>query len=60
MGAPPTRREKPWERGWPACGLCVNKIADATLEIENPIETAVSRGASLVELKRLRFPESGK
>ena len=35
-----------------ACGLCVNKMADATLssedeEIENPIETAVSRGALL-------------
>ena len=37
-----------------ACGLCVNKMADATLssedeEIENPFETAVSRGASLVQ-----------
>ena len=39
---------------WVACGLCVNKMTDAMLssedeEIENPIETAVSRGASLVE-----------
>ena len=37
-----------------ACGLCVNGTADTTLssedeEIENPIETAVRRGASLVE-----------
>ena len=32
-----------------ACGLCVNKMADAKLEIENPIETAVSMGASIVE-----------
>ena len=37
-----------------ACGLCVNKMADATLssedeEIKYPTETAVSRGASLVE-----------
>ena len=37
-----------------ACGLCVNKMANATLssedeEIENPIETAVNRGALLVE-----------
>ena len=37
-----------------ACGLCVNKMADATLssedeEIENPFETAVSRRASLVQ-----------
>ena len=35
-----------------ACGLCVNELADATLssedeEIENPIETAGSRGALL-------------
>ena len=49
----PTRREKPWERGW-GSGLCVSKIAEATLfskdeEIVNPNETAVSRGASLVE-----------
>ena len=35
-----------------ACGLCVNKMTDATLssedeEIENSIETAASRGALL-------------
>ena len=49
---PSTRREKPWERGWGSCGLCVDELADATLssedeEIENPIETAGSRGALL-------------
>ena len=41
-----------------ACGLCVNKMADAKLEIENPIETAVSRGTSLVEPEKAQFPES--
>ena len=40
-----------------ACGLYVNEMADATLssedeEIENPIETAVRRGVSLVEPER--------
>ena len=45
--------KKPWERGW-GSGLCVSKMADATLsfqdeEIVNPIETAVSREASLAE-----------
>ena len=40
------------------CGLCVNKMADAKLEIKNPIETAVSRGASLVELEKVSIPES--
>ena len=37
-----------------AWGLCVNKMADASLssedeEIENPIQTAFSKEASLVE-----------
>ena len=54
-GGRPTREVKsPGNEVEVACGLCVNKMADATLssedeEIENPIETAVSRGASLLE-----------
>ena len=65
-GAFPTRREKRWERGWGiACGLCVNKMTDATLssedeEIENPIETAVSRGASLVEREKASISQKRK
>ena len=52
----PSRRGAPHEKGKAqggvACGLRVYKMADATLssedqEIENPIETAVSRGALL-------------
>ena len=43
-----------------ACGLCVNIMADAKLssedeEIENPIETAVSRGALLHLPSNSRF-----
>ena len=50
---------------WVACGLCVNKMADATLssedeEIENPIETAVSRGASLVEPEKASISRKRK
>ena len=48
-----------------ACGLCVNKMTDATLssedeEIENPIETAVSRGASLVEREKASISRKRK
>ena len=48
-----------------ACGLCVNKMADATLssedeEIEDPIETAVSRGASLVEPEKASISRKRK
>ena len=48
-----------------ACGLCVNKMADAALssedeEIENPIETAVSRGASLEEPEKASISRKGK
>ena len=48
-----------------ACVLCVNKMADATLssedeEIENPIETAVSRGASLVEPEKASISQKRK
>ena len=54
-GAPPQEGKSPGNEvgvAWGAWGLYVNKMADATLsskdeEIENPIETAVSRGASL-------------
>ena len=52
-GGHPSRQGKsPGNEVGVACGLCVNKMADATLssedeEIENPIETAVSRGALL-------------
>ena len=64
-GAPPREGKSPGNEVGVACGMCVNKMADATLssedeEIENPIETAVSRGASLWSMKRLRFPESGQ
>ena len=48
-----------------ACGLCVNKMADPALssedeEIENPIETAVSRGASLEEPEKASISPKGK
>ena len=51
-GRPPRAEKSPGNEVGVACGLYVNKMADATLssedeEIENPIETAVSRGASL-------------
>ena len=51
-GRPPREGKSPGKEVGVACGLCVNKMADATLpsedeEIENPIETAVSRGALL-------------
>ena len=51
-GRPPREGKSPGNEVGVACGLCVNKMADATLssedeEIENPIETAVSRGALL-------------
>ena len=51
-GHPPREGKSPGNEVGVACGLCVNKMADATLssedeEIENPIETAVSRGALL-------------
>ena len=54
MGAPHEKEKNPGNEVGVACGLCVNKMADATLssedeEIENSIETAVSRGASLEE-----------
>ena len=57
-------QEKPWERGW-GSGLCVSKMADATLsfedeEIVNPIETAVSRGASLVEPEKASISRKQK
>ena len=46
-------------------GLCVNKMADAALssedeEIENPIETAVSSGASLEEPEKASISRKGK
>ena len=49
---PPREGKSPGNEVGVACGLCVNKMADATLssedeEIENPFETAVSRGALL-------------
>ena len=64
-GVPATRREKPWERGWGSLWTNVNKMADATLssedeEIENPIETAVSRGASLVEREKASISRKRK
>ena len=48
-----------------AYGLCVNTTANVTLsseddEIENLIETAVSRRASLIEPEKASIPESGK
>ena len=48
----PSRGGSPGKEVGVACGLCVNKMADAALssedeEFENPIETAVSRGALL-------------
>ena len=48
-----------------ARGLCVNKIVDAALssedeEIENPIETAVSSGASLEESEKASISRKGK
>ena len=48
----PREGKSPGKEVGVACGLCVNKMADATLssedeEIENPIETTVSRGALL-------------
>ena len=48
-----------------ACGLCVNKMADATLssedeEIKNPIETAVSMGALLVEPEKASISRKRK
>ena len=51
-GYPPREGKSPGKEVGVACGLCVNKMADATLssedeEIENPIETAVSRRALL-------------
>ena len=50
----PREGKSPGNEAGVACGLCVNKMADTTLssedeEIENPIETAVSGGALLVE-----------
>ena len=49
----------------PGNELYVNKMADATLssedeEIENPIETAVSRGASLVEPEKASISRKRK
>ena len=46
---PPRERKSPGNEAGLVCGLYVNRMVEATLEIENPIETAVSRGASLVE-----------
>ena len=51
-GRPPREGKSQGNEVGVACGLCVNKMADATLsskdeEIENPIETAVNRGALL-------------
>ena len=50
-GHPSRQGKSPGNEVGVACGLCVNKMADATLssdeEIENPIETAVSKGALL-------------
>ena len=45
--------------------LCVSKMVDATLsfedeEIVNPIETAVSRGASLVEPEKASISRKRK
>ena len=46
---PPREGKSPGNEAGFASGLCVKKIADSKLEIENPIETAVSMGALLVE-----------
>ena len=51
-GCPPQEGKSPGNEVGVACGLYVNKMADATFssedeEIENPFETAVSKGASL-------------
>ena len=64
-GAPPTRRKSPGNEDGVACGLCVNKMADAKLssedkQIKNPIETAVSKGASLVEPEKASISRKRK
>jgi len=64
-GRPPREGKSPGNEVGVACGLCVNKLADATLssedeEIENPIETAVSRVASLVEPEKASISRKGK
>ena len=51
-GRPQREGKSPGNEVGVACGLCVNKMADASLssedeEIENAIETAVSRAALL-------------
>ena len=65
-GGRPTQEVKsPGNEVGVACGLCVNKMADATLssedeEIENPTETVVSRGASLVEPEKASISRKRK
>ena len=48
-----------------ACGLCVNKMADATLssedeEIETHLKVQLAGQLRSWSLKRLQFPEGGK
>ena len=64
-GGPPREGKSPGNEVGLACGLYVNKMADATLssedeEIENPIETAVSRRVSLVEPEKASISRKRK
>ena len=64
-GCPPREGKGPGNDVGVARGLCANKMADATLssedeEIENSIETAVSRGASLVEPEKASISQKRK
>ena len=64
-GCPLQEGKSYWNTVGVACGLCVNKMADATLssedkEIENPTETAVSRRASLMEPKKASIYQKRK
>ena len=64
-GRPPREGKSPGNEVGVACGLCVNKMADAKLsseekQIKNPIETAVSKGASLVEPEKASISRKRK